>query len=99
MCKQIVGKKVYILDASACIYMIPIDIYNKDYDMFNKGNLGAKGEKGQIENLENEENIIVLIKNEKYARNWQNPEKVRKYIIENWSKKGEINKFDIYEKE
>lgn len=93
------GKKVYILDASACLYMIPLDEYNKNYDMFLKGNLGSKGEAGQIENLQNEENIIVLIKNEKYLRNWQNPEQVRKYIIENWSKKGEINQFDIYEKE
>lgn len=93
------GKKVYILDASACVYMIPIDQYNKNYDMFLKGNLGSRGEEGQIKNLENEENIIVLIKNENYSRNWQNPEQVRRYIIENWTKKGEINQFDIYEKE
>ena len=38
------GKNVYILDASAAIYMIPINRYNKDYDMFLKGNLGACGE-------------------------------------------------------
>ena len=38
------GKNVYILDASAAIYMIPINKYNKDYDMFLKGNLGACGE-------------------------------------------------------
>ena len=37
-------KKVYILDATAALYMIPIDRYNKNYDMFNKGNLGSKGE-------------------------------------------------------
>ena len=36
------GKEVYILDANAAIYMIPLDKYNKDYDMFNKGNLGAR---------------------------------------------------------
>ena len=92
-------KKVYILDARACLYMIPLDKYNKNYDMFLKGNLGTKGEIGQIENLEKEENIVVLILNDNYSRNWQNPEKVRKYIINNWNKKGEIGKFDIYEKE
>ena len=92
------GKKVYILDATACIYMIPLDKYNKDYDMFNKGNLGSRGEEGQIENLENEENAIVLILNDNYSRNWQNPERVRKYIIKNWNKTGEISIFDIYEK-
>ena len=93
------GKKVYILDAVACLYMIPLDKYNKNYDMFLKGNLGAKGEIGQIENLEEEEDIVVLIMNDNYNRNWQNPEKVRKYIINNWNKKGEIEQFDIYEKE
>lgn len=91
-------KKVYILDASAALYMIPIDRYNKNYDMFLKGNLGAKGEEGQIENLKKEKDIIVLIVNDKYTRNWQNPEKVREYIINNWKKTGEISKFDIYEK-
>lgn len=93
-------EKVYILDATAAIYMIPINKYNKDYDMFLKGNLGAKDEEGIITNLEQENNqIIVLIMNEKYRRNWQNPEKVREYIINRWTKVGEIENFDIYQKE
>ena len=36
------NKTVYILDATAAIYMIPLNKYNKDYDMFLKGNLGRK---------------------------------------------------------
>lgn len=36
---------MYILDYSVAIYMIPVDIYNKNYDMFNKGNFGQNGEK------------------------------------------------------
>ena len=92
------GKDVYILDATAAIYMIPLDRYNKDYDMFLKGNIGAKGEEGQIKKLEDTTNIVVLIMNENYRRNWQNPEKVRTYIIENWTKIGEIENFDIYTK-
>lgn len=36
------GKEVYILDATAALYMIPLNKYNKDYDMFLKGNLGRK---------------------------------------------------------
>lgn len=91
-------KNVYILDATAAIYTIPINQYTKNYDMFNKGNLGADGEEGIIEDLQEKENYIVLIKNEQYSRNWQNPEKVRKYIIENMNKMGEIDAFDIYEK-
>lgn len=90
-------KKVYILDASAALYMIPIDRYNKNYDMFNRGNLGSKGEDGQIENLKNTDNKIVLIRNYKYQRNWQNPEEVRKYVKQEMKKTGEIGIFDIYE--
>ena len=41
-------KKVYILDATAALYMIPIDRYNKNYDLFLIGNLGKDGEEGQI---------------------------------------------------
>lgn len=91
-------KNVYILDAAAAIYTIPINRYTKNYDMFLIGNLGADGEEGIIEDLREKENYIVLIKNEQYSRNWQNPEKVRKYIIENMNKMGEIDAFDIYEK-
>ena len=91
-------KNVYILDAVAAIYTIPINQYTKNYDMFLIGNLGGDGEEGIIEDLQEEENYIVLIKNEQYSRNWQNPEKVRKYIIENMNKMGEIDAFDIYEK-
>lgn len=39
------GKTVYILDSVSAIYMIPLDKYNKNYDMFNRGNLGKDGEK------------------------------------------------------
>ena len=90
-------KKVYILDATAAQYMIPINMYNKNYDMFLKGNLGSKGEEGQIENLKNETNKLILIMNSNYNRNWQNPEKVRKYIQTEMTKIGEIGIFDIYE--
>ena len=75
------GKKVYILDASAAIYYIPINQYNKDYDMFLKGNLGGNGEDGIIDRINNEKNAIYLLK--KSGLNWQNPSKVRKYIIDN----------------
>ena len=88
---------VFILDSTAALYMIPIDRYNKNYDMFLNGNLGSNGEDGQIENLKNMPNKMVLIMNSKYIRNWQNPEKVRKYVMNEMIKKGEIGIFDIYE--
>lgn len=89
--------QVIILDATAALYMIPINRYNKNYDMFLNGNLGSRGEDGQIEDLNNMKEKTVLIMNDNYRRNWQNPENVRNYIKTKMTKTGEIGIFDIYE--
>lgn len=92
------NKDVYILDSSAVLYTIPIDQYKKNYDMFNKGNLGSKGEDGIIEDLKNKANIQILILQDNYRRNWQTPLKVIDYVKNDLSKIGSIGIFDIYEK-
>jgi hypothetical protein len=38
------GNKVFIVDAEAAASEIPLDIYNKNYSMFLKGNIGKEGE-------------------------------------------------------
>ena len=90
--------KVYILDSDAALYMIPINRYNKNFDMFNKGNLGSKGEEGQIQYIENLNNVEILIRKDGLSLNWQSPTKVRDYIKQNLEKIGEIEIFDIYKK-
>ena len=91
------GNTVYILDAEAAIYMIPLDKYNKDYDMFLKGNIGALGEEGQIDKIKNKkENVILLIRNQKYSNNWQTPTTVLDYIRENLNQIGEVGIYEIY---
>lgn len=91
------GNKVYVIDAEAAIYMIPLDKYNKNYDMFLKGNIGKDGENGIIEDIKNrKENEIFLIINQDYRLNWQTPENVLKYVRENLQKVGEINIYEIY---
>ena len=93
------GKKVYILDAEAALYMIPIDKYNKDYDMFLKGNIGKDGEQGQIEKIEqSNENCLYLIRKKEYNNNWQTPTKVLEHIRNSLEKVDEIEIFDVYEK-
>ena len=92
------NKEVYILDSSAVLYTIPIDQYNKNYDMFNKGNLGSKGEDGIIEDLKNKANIQILILQDNYRRNWQTPLKVINYVKNDLNKTGSVGIFDIYEK-
>ena len=96
--KEKENKKVYILDAEAAIYMIPINKYNKDYDMFLKGNIGKDGEEGQIEKIKNKsQNEIVLIRKPEFKPNWQSPLDVIEYIRKNLEKIGEISIFEIYE--
>lgn len=89
-------KKVYILDATAAVYMIPIDRYNKNYDMFLLGNLGAGGEDSIIEQIKNEDALYFIVKDDGNI-NWQNPSKVRSYIKENMEYVGSKSYFDIYQ--
>lgn len=90
-------RDVYILDSEAAVYMIPLDKYNKDFDMFLKGNLGSASEEGQIEKIKNMKNAVILIKNDKMALNWQTPTSVIEYIRNNLEKIGTVSFFDIYE--
>lgn len=92
------GKNVYILDSDAAVYMIPLDKYNKDYDLFLKGNLGKDGEDGQIEKIKNKDgNEIILIRKSELDLNWQTPTKVNDYIRDNLQKIGEIEIYEIYQ--
>lgn len=95
--KEQEGKKVYILDAEAAIYMIPIDKYNKDYDMFLRGNIGKDSEQGQIEKIkQRRENELYLIRKENLNLNWQTPVNVIKYIRDNLEKIEEISIYEVY---
>ena len=93
------GKKVYILDAEAAVYNIPLDIYYKDYDMFLLGNLGKDSIEGIIQRIDREkenEDCIYLIRNPSYNYNWQTPMDVIHYVQNNLEKIGEISIYDIY---
>ena len=77
--------------------MIPLNKYNKDYDMFLKGNIGKDGEQGQIEKIQNRnDNELYLIRNSKLRSNWQTPLNVINYVRENLEKKGEISIYEVY---
>ena len=90
------NKAVYILDSNAAVYMIPINRYNKNYDMFNVGNLGAGGEEAQIQKIKNED-AKYLILNRQYTINWQTPVTVKKYVEENLKYVESIGIYDVYE--
>ena len=91
------NKKVYILDAEAAIYMIPINNYNKDYDMFLKGNIGKDGQEGQIQKIKQKEtNEIILIRKRNLQSNWQTPTEVVNYVRENLEFIGEVSIYEVY---
>lgn len=93
------GKMIHILDSEAAVYNIPLDIYHKNYDMFNKGNLGKDGEEGIIKEIEEkskDSTNVFLIRNEKWMQNWQTPLKVIEFIKNNLEKIDEISIYDVY---
>lgn len=95
--KEQEGKKVYILDAEAAIYMVPLNKYNKDYDMFLKGNIGKDGEEGQIQKIkQKDENTLYLVIRKDLICNWQTPLNVINYIRENLELVEEISIYEVY---
>lgn len=90
-------QKVIILDATAAIYMIPLNQYNKNYDMLLKGNLGFEGDTKMIEEISQAKNIKYLVLKDKFRPNWQTPLNVIDFVKDNKSKIGEIEIFDIYQ--
>ncbi len=95
--KEKEDKIIYILDAEAGIYHIPLNKYIKNYDMFLKGNIGKAGEKGIIEELKKQDKSkTYLVRKNEDSLNWQTPTKVIKYIKENYEKIGEISIYDEY---
>jgi hypothetical protein len=90
-------EKVLILDSSAAIYMIPINQYNKDYDMFNNGNFGKDGEQRLKKDIINSKNVKYLVLKDEYKKNWQTPLSVIEELKSNKRKIDEIEIFDIYE--
>ena len=95
--KEQEGKKIYILDAEAAIYMVPINKYNKDYDMFLKGNIGKDGEEGQIQKIkQRDENTLYLVIKKNLSVNWQIPINVINYVRENLELVEEISIYEVY---
>ena len=93
--KEKEGIKVYVLDAEAAMQMVPINKYNKDYDMFLNGNIGKDGQQGQIEKIKvRNENTLYLIRQKDISQNWQTPIQVIEYIRNNLK---QIDTIDIYE--
>ena len=90
------GYKVIIVDSDAAAAEIPRDVYNKNYSMFLKGNIGNDGEEKAIEEIKNSRKRVYLIRQDKYAQNWQNPTKVTNFVKSNLQKVDSVYIYDCY---
>ena len=90
---------IYILDSDAALYDIAEEKYYKNYDMFNKGNLGKYGECGIIKQIEKAHKKYYMIRKQTISANWQTPTQVTKYIRDNLEEVGEVDMYEIYYKE
>lgn len=88
---------IKILDNRAAAFMIPIDRYNKYYDMFNNGNFGYNGSNKVIQEISESLNTKYLILKKGYNNHYQRPLEIIDYVKKNKTKTGEIEIFDIYE--
>lgn len=73
------NEDVKVLDALAAMFMIPADRYNKDYDMFNRGNFGYDGENRLIEEISNSNGTKYLIVKQDIKRKLANTFKYNRF--------------------
>ena len=90
------GVKVFIVDAEAAAAEIPLDIYNKNYSMFLKGNIGNDGEEKMIKEINESYKCMYLVKQTQYKQNWQTPLKVVDFIRNNLHLVDSVYIYDCY---
>lgn len=86
---------IYIVDASACLYKIPMDMYIKDYDLFLNGHWGTESPLEVVERLKDREGYIFILK-EDYLLNWQVPKEAVTYVRNEFKKIDEVEQFEVY---
>ncbi len=86
--------KVIILNSDAVFYMIANDRYNKNYDLFMKGNFGYQGEKDIYHDLKITNYLILIDENN---HNYQKDNQIIQYVKDNYEVKGYLNNYVIYQ--
>lgn len=87
------GYEVLIADASAAVYMIPLDSYHKDFDMLLKGNTGSQS----VEDLlDGKERALFLILEDERSWNWQTNRELNYYIMKHLEYIEEMSGFGVY---
>lgn len=88
------GYTVRIVADAACAYKIPLDIYEKNWDMLLVGNIGSNN----IKTLLNADSkCVYLVHKDSSVLNEQNYFELIDFIKMNYTKVGEVLNFDVYE--
>ena len=98
-CFNCINEKIELKDTNLenQLYFTFLYAYNKDYDMFLKGNIGKDGQEGQIQKIKQKEtNEIILIRKRNLQSNWQTPTEVVNYVRENLEFMGEVSIYEVY---
>ena len=90
------GMDVKILSYKANLYMIHLNENNGVFDLPSLGNMGKGGEEELIEKIEGLQNTLILIQTDEEKIFWQESKKIRKHIINNYKKVGEISEYSVY---
>lgn len=73
--------------------MLPLDKYNKDFDLLLVGNLGTKTV-GDL--LSDSKDTVYLVKRDESSLGSQSHFELIHYIKNNYKKQGEVLWFDVY---
>lgn len=89
------GIPVYILDGAAMLYKIPLERYDKDYDMCLAGNWGDRTSDEMAQALLQRRGLMLLAA-DGYGVNWQVPEDFLEYIRGHAVCVDHVGKYDVY---
>lgn len=91
------GINTIIFSPRAALYQVPLKKSNSFYDLPFNGNWGNLKEEEIINDLKNRKNTIILIeKEEKNRRKWQENEEIIKRIENEFNYLDDINNFKIF---
>lgn len=88
------GQRVVIANEAAALFVIPIEHFNREFDMLLAGNHGTKS----VEELLEDETAYYLVIRDESAYLRQAHRELVHYIKANCKKIDEMGKFDVYQK-
>lgn len=91
--KEKEGYTVRIADTNAAVIKIPLDTYEKNWDMLLVGNLGSNS---VYELLQSDKPVLYLVRNTEIVYGLQDHYELISFIKDNYKKVDEIVGFDVY---